>query len=138
MADQASNFTWETLNVASVRLGRCTGHLCRICPALAEEGKARFVKGGGKTPYWEIRSDVQMPDLRRAVKVEKTISLRMGSLVISVRGECGISVEKGRVTIIEAASDEFSAGDSAGIDRGLSPLRSPHKKRSKTLRTRPI
>jgi hypothetical protein len=137
MAKRASSFTWETVPAAARRLGRNAGHLRKLVAGLAEQGKARTVKGGGRKPHWEIRSDVTMPDAHPAVEVEETVSLRYRSLVISIRGDCGINFKRGRLSIIDAASERSSSLDSAGFDGRLRTPRRPHKSGSKTRRTHP-
>jgi len=138
MGNRASNFTWETVPAAARRLGRNAGHLRKLCAGLAEQGKARTVKGGGGKWHWEIRSDVAMPDTRAAVEVTETVSMRYGSLVISIRGDCTLNIKRGRLSIIDAASERSSSGDSAAFDGRLSTHRRPHKTGSKTRRWHPV
>ena len=49
--------TWQTVAEAARRLGRNKGHVRKLCPRWAAEGKARRVKGGGRRSHWQVRSD---------------------------------------------------------------------------------
>jgi hypothetical protein len=137
MGKAASNFTWETVGVAARRLGRNAGHLRKLCDYLFKQGMARRVEGGGKKWHWEIRSDVQLRDTRRAAKVGKTISVRVGGLTITVQGDCGIQINDGRVSIIDTAVVDGSTGDSAAFNRHLRGDRRAYKTGSKGRRSHP-
>jgi hypothetical protein len=137
MGKDASSFTWETVDAAARRLGRNAGHLRKLCDSLFKQGMARRVEGGGEKWHWEIRSDVQLRDTRRAAKVGKTISVRVGGLTITVQGDCGIQINAGRVSIIDAGAVDGPTGDSAAFDRHLRGDRGAYKTGSKARRQHP-
>jgi hypothetical protein len=137
MGKAASNFTWETVDAAARRLGRNAGHIRKLCDSLFKQEMARRVKGGAVKWHWKIRSDVQLRDTRRPMKVEKTVSVRVGGLAITVQGDCGIQISDGRVSIIDATANDHSGDDSAAFDRRLSSHRRPYKTGSKARRSHP-
>jgi hypothetical protein len=142
MAKQASNFTWEAVPAAARRLDRNAGHLRKLVAGLAEQGKARRVKPANGKWHWEVRSDVSalssLPSRRlSAMKPSKPVTLHLGRAVISIQGDCGLEIFQGRVSIIDAASERSSSGDSAGFDGRLRTPRRSHKSGSKTRRSHP-
>jgi hypothetical protein len=62
---------WENLDQFAERIGRCPGHVRKLCQVWRSAGKARLVEGNGKRPYWLVRVDAD-DVLRPSPECDKT------------------------------------------------------------------
>jgi hypothetical protein len=63
-------------------IAQSPGHLRRLDPELERRGLARKVRGGGREPRWEVRTDVSL----EAVEAEEVPAFRGRYIVLRVGG----------------------------------------------------
>jgi hypothetical protein len=101
---------WENLASYAARIGRNAGHVRKLCPALARQGRARLVRGDGRRPYWLIRcDDTQEPSrpqsgTARPSNDSTTVIAPPGSIVIVM--PLGDSA---RTDVLKALRGQFKA-----------------------------